>query len=134
MGEVYRETKVSGGGSSMKGAAAGKVLAGDTGAIIGSRKGIRSETITHDTRAVSLLYRDNSGENKELSFDDGAYHIFQRVIPEKNFDVVTAQKAQAVKQENRIADKLKQLDELRKEGILTEKEFENKKKSLLDQL
>ena len=47
---------------------------------------------------------------------------------------MTAQKAQSVKQENRIADKLKQLDELRKEGILTEKEFENKKKSLLDQL
>ena len=40
-GEVFRETKISGGGgggSSIKGAVAGSLIAGDTGAVIGSRK------------------------------------------------------------------------------------------------
>ena len=59
--------KVTGGGSSIGGAVVGGLLAGDAGAIIGSRKKIESEGITtnvveHDSRQVVLKLTDNEIE------------------------------------------------------------------------
>lgn len=70
-GEIYRETRISGGGgggSSLGGAVIGGVIAGEAGAIIGSRKAgtpITSRLVTHDEREVILYYYDY-GVTKEL--------------------------------------------------------------------
>ena len=61
-GKVFRENKISGGGgggSSVVGAIVGGAIAGETGAIIGSRRKvneIKSELLTHDNRAMVLNF------------------------------------------------------------------------------
>ena len=63
-GEIFRENKISGGGgggSSIGGAVVGSLIAGDAGAIVGSRNkvnAIKSEIIEHDTRETFLNYFD----------------------------------------------------------------------------
>jgi len=57
-GEIYRENKISGGGSNIGDALIGEALGGTAGAIAGSRLGteINSYTITHDSRMMVLYY------------------------------------------------------------------------------
>lgn len=51
-GSVSYTSNISG-GSILSGALIGGAIAGDAGAIIGSREQIRTETIQHDTRRIS---------------------------------------------------------------------------------
>ncbi len=142
-GEIFRETKISGGGgggSSIGGAVAGGILAGGTGAVIGSRKKvneIKSELVTHDTRETFLNYYDGS-EKHSLFFDIGAYEIFNDLIPEKAYDIVSAIKsaeiikAQTVSQSIKsVPEQLRELAKLRDDGIITEDDFNATKKQLL---
>ncbi|WP_010243672.1 hypothetical protein [Acetivibrio cellulolyticus] len=65
-GEIVHENKITGGGgggSSIKGAVIGGVIAGEAGAIIGSRKKldpIKSELIAHDNRETFLNFFDDN--------------------------------------------------------------------------
>ena len=85
-GDLTVETNVkgSGGGSSITGAVLGGLIAGDVGAIIGSRKEVKfeSEHIKHDTRCTLLSVITPEGRNI-IKFDFQALDILQYLIPEK---------------------------------------------------
>ena len=145
-GEIFRENKITGGGgggSSIGGAVAGGLIAGEAGAVIGSRKKvneIKSELITHDTRETFLNYFDND-KRYSLFFDVDAYQIFNDLIPEKEHNIVSAIKSSEIiktqikaESQKSISDQLRELAKLRDEGIVTEKEFNEKKKQLLDKM
>lgn len=89
VGELRKYTKVSGGGTSLKGALTGYILAGDVGAIIGSREPIRTEVVSEDERIVELIYRNCDGEIENLEFTHEAYAVFKKVIPEKELRRIT---------------------------------------------
>ena len=79
-------------------------------------------------------------------FDIDSYNIFNNLLPEKEFSIVNAVKSsQLIYQqktntqsisENKvsISDQIRELAKLKDEGIITEQEFSNKKKQLLDKI
>jgi len=80
-----RITGGGGGGSSIKGAVIGDVIAGPAGAIIGSRKkteAIKTENVVIDEREtiVQIHYND---ERKFLFFDSKTYDVLLKIMPEK---------------------------------------------------
>lgn len=82
--EMYIEGG-EGGGSSISGAVVGKIIAGNTGAIIGSRKENNPVTTTYkkiDDRKVIVKFYDGV----EKSLDYLAYEYLLSKIPEKDYD------------------------------------------------
>ncbi len=85
-GDVYRETKVSGGGVNIGKAVAGGVLLGGAGAILGGREQIKSDVIEHDSRQTQLFLSNPS--DLLISFSVDSYRVFQQLIPFKEGQVV----------------------------------------------
>lgn len=83
LGELRKYAKVTGGGSSLKGALIGYVLAGDVGAIIGSREPVKSTVVSEDERKVELIYKNADGEIENLEFAHNAYAVLKVLIPDK---------------------------------------------------
>lgn len=85
-GDVYYTTEVhggGGGGSSIKGAVIGGVLAGEAGAIIGSRKAtdpIKSTTQRIDERATHMKVLDANNQFFEIVFNYNDYYAIQSII------------------------------------------------------
>ncbi|ABR48985.1 hypothetical protein Amet_2835 [Alkaliphilus metalliredigens QYMF] len=141
-GEIVRENKISGGGGggySIKGAVAGALLAGGAGAIIGSRKkneAIKSEMIEHDNREMLMSYIDNTNSRRSVYFEYSDFETLKELLPEKEYTVVDAiQNQNILKKEmdkNKSAtEKIRALKSLLDDGILTEEEYQEKKKELL---
>ena len=146
-GEVVHENKISGGGgggSSLKGAVVGGVIAGGAGAVIGSRKKtdpIKSELITHDNRETFLNFFDNNNVKHSMFFEYKDHDSFKELIPEKDYNIVNTiqtnlilSKVISESESGNVADKIRELAKLKDEGILTEQEFSEKKKALLDKI
>jgi len=89
-GDFYTETVVSGGGgSSVKGAVIGGMIAGSTGAIIGSRKKsepVKSNTHVVDKRKTIIEYRTPQASRKFIYLDSEAYNILMKEVPEMEKD------------------------------------------------
>jgi hypothetical protein len=147
IGEVFRENKISGGGgggSSIKGAVVGGVIAGEAGAIVGSRKKvepIQSEIITHDTRETTLNFFDENDKRCKLIFDHNSYQVLNDLIPEKEYDIVSSIKsANIIKRlqgedgNKTVFDQIRELAKLKEEGILSDDEFIEKKRKLLEKI
>lgn len=83
LGELRKYAKVTGGGSSLKGALVGYALAGNVGAIIGSREPIKTDIISEDERRVELIYKNADGEIENLEFAHDAYATLTVLIPAK---------------------------------------------------
>lgn len=143
-GEIVHETKLSGGGgggSSLGGAVAGGIIAGGAGAIIGSRKEIdpiQSQIVTHDKRETVLLYLDHINIEREMLFGPEAYGILDKLIPEKSHRIVDAIRTNKIMQEQldpkNIASRIREIAKLNESGILTDEEYSEKKKALLDKM
>lgn len=141
IGDAY--TNVTGGGSSIKGAVAGAVIAGNTGAVVGSRKEVKSERV--DNRKTVLTYKE-MGKVKTMFFSPNTYEILLKLIPQKDINQVTinqtkkevsATKAVDItntSKNDEIPNKIRELAKLKEEGILTENEFNEKKKMLLEKM
>lgn len=91
-GDVHYTTNIhggGGGGSSIKGAVVGGILAGEAGAIIGSRKPtdpIVSTTQKIDDRATHLKVLDSNNNFYEIFFDYNDYYVVSKLINECNVD------------------------------------------------
>lgn len=139
IGELRRYTKVSGSGSSLKGALLGYVLADDVGAIIGSRKPIKSETITEDERKIELIYKNPKNEVENLEFTHDAYEALKQLMPSKELRrIINLTKSRQEKPEllekTTAKDKLNQLQDFKAEELITEEEFSEQKKKILNSL
>ena len=134
----------SGGGVNMGGAVAGALLFGGVGAIIGSQLGtetridaVKTEVTEHDNRKVEFFYEDESGTTVSLILGPTAYECLMKLIPEKAFDAVVtnAPQSEEVAQPTAPASaslsQLKELKELLDMGIITQEEFDAKKKQIL---
>ena len=148
VGNIDRVTTTSGGGGgggqpNLGGALLGGLLFGTAGAIIGAQTGIyidpiKSSTTEYDTRKTLLNIKNAQGvaETKELPF----YYaeVFTKVIPEKEFSFIQAEKSsdKAIKEEKaqdtNSIEALKKFKELLDMGVITQEEFDAKKKQLLD--
>ncbi len=146
-GEIVHENKITGGGgggSSIGGAVVGGIIAGGAGAVIGSRKKtdpIKSELITHDTRECYINYFDKDGTKKSIFLEYADYQTLKDLIPEKDYCIVSAimtssivQSVQSQDKTKTISDQIRELAKLKDEGILSEEEFLEKKKVLLDKI
>ncbi len=143
-GEIVHETKLSGGGgggSSLEGAVAGGIIAGGAGAIIGSRKEIdpiQSQLVTHDKRETVLLYLDHINIEREMLFGPEAYDVLDKLIPEKSYRIVDAIRTNRIMQDQldpqNIANRIRELAKLNESGILTDEEYSEKKKALLEKM
>ena len=89
-GEVSYVTEVTGGGSSLRGAILGGILAGEVGAIIGSRETVKSSTREIDNRKVIFVYEFKGKLIKE-KLDNEYSIVFDTLIPEKDIKYVMAQ-------------------------------------------
>ena len=138
--------EISGGGSNLNKAFIGGLLFGATGAIINSREKITSSPIKTDfskvdKRTVRLIMNNHfydflpkeakifkNGESKDVA----TLEAFSSLLPEKDYRILSVSNIKTRKEDN-IA-KIEQLAELLHKGILTECEFEEKKKELLKKI
>lgn len=136
IGQKYVTTEITGGGgggSSLKGAVIGGLIAGDIGAVIGSRKAIdevKGASAVHDDQVV-LLY--STDLKQVITFNSNTYGVFTKLIPEKEYEVVV-QSIKEGSKDNEIknaADNVREYKKLLDEGIISMEEFEKKKKELL---
>ena len=122
-----------GGGSSIKGAVIGGLVAGDVGAVVGSRKAVnevKGTSTVHDEQVV-LLY--STDLKQVITFNSNAYSVLTKLIPEKEFEVVvqSGMEAQSNNEMKNAADAVREYKKLLDEGIISQEEFEKKKKDLL---
>lgn len=140
-GDMYTETNVTGGGgggSSISGAIVGGVIAGNTGAVIGSRKKndpISSNTIVHDSRTLVLYYYKNRDDlqMQTLKMTIDSYSSLLSIIPNKEHAYVVGKGTDLEKANNSdIINKLKTLKELREQNLITDNEYNTKKDEILN--
>ncbi|MGF7012299.1 hypothetical protein M2145_001007 [Lachnospiraceae bacterium PF1-21] len=147
-GDIYTSTNISGGGgvvggSSLKGAVVGGVIAGDVGAVIGSRKesviqGVRSNTTVHDEKFLVIKYKDEQGKLCELKVTKGYARlndILKDLIPEKELTYVLKSGNKETMETNiTIKEKLINLQELYDSKLISQDEFESKRATILRSL
>lgn len=141
VGELRKYTTISGGGTSLKGALLGYAIADDIGAIIGSREPITTNVVSEDDRRIELIYKNQDGQIENLEFMHDAYDTFKKLIPLKELKkIISLNTVQGIKEETDIGiqehisvkDKLRQLKDLQDEGLITEEEFTEQKKKILE--
>ncbi len=143
IGELRQFAMVSGGGTSLKGALLGYALAEDLGAIICSREPITTEIVSNDDRRIELIYKNQNNDIENLEFTHDAYSVFKQLIPSKELRRICA--LNSLKEERNapgksapknqtVKKKLKQLQGLMDEGLITEEEFMQKKQKILDSI
>lgn len=143
-GDKYVTTEVTGGGgggTSIKGAIIGGIIAGEAGAIIGSRKSVesvKSSSTIHDKQTV-LMYNENLSQ--DIKFHSNIYKILLDIFPEKEYGMVINTIPQSSVQpplkNNDDLDtksKLKELKSMFEEDLITEEEYNNKKQELLSKM
>lgn len=140
IGDISYVTNVESTGINVKGATIGAVVAGDAGAIIGSRPQIKSKVEEKDNRFVELKYKDD-GTIKTLKFDYTALDIFREIIPEKEYEYVGFISEKLTEQDKKdttvsptLEERFKKLNDLKNAGLITEEEFSDKKSELLKEI
>lgn len=136
-GQRHISTNISDAGPNLGNAVAGALIAGDAGAIIGSRVGVQqvTTTTTVDDRKILLIYNTNGTVvTREIRSNDKERTIeaLRKLIPQKEESIA---KLHAQEKEpniqNSLTDELKRFKELLDSGVITQEEFDAKKKQLL---
>ncbi|MDE5539817.1 MAG: SHOCT domain-containing protein, partial [Bacilli bacterium] len=140
-GDKYVTTEVTGGGgggTSIKGAIIGGIIAGEAGAIIGSRKpieSVKSSSTVHDKQSV-LMYSNNS--SMILKFNSEVYDVLLDLLPEKEYEyTIHETKESSPNTPSDTTDtksKLKELKSMFEEDLITEEEYNSKKQELLSKM
>lgn len=142
-GEVSTFTEITGGGntgSDYGKAIVGGILAGAAGAIIASRpktEPIKSVTTTIDDRYCYLVYYDSKRLLCNLRFSKEAKEQFDKIISEKDYNfIITQNKENPVKAKDNSSTKnrMLELNGLLKDGLITQEEFDEKKKKILEEM
>ena len=134
-GEKRTETKVQSknAGVNVKGAIIGGAIAGDAGAVLGgmhNKNTIDSKTKQIDERTVDVFYKAQ-GQVKKLKLGISAYPLFEEWIPAKEYSYYIASAQTSSADTKNEFDAIKNYKELLDAGIITQEEFDKKKKELL---
>ena len=132
LGDMY--TSTSGGGSDLEGAIWGGIIAGGAGAIIGSRKSISTSVV--DKRQTVLTYKATDGV-RSVFFESDDYSTLLRLLPDKEMSIVASSKQQQQEipissDKTDIGEKIEKLKDLQGRGIISEEEYNERRKQLLD--
>lgn len=107
---------------------------GDTGRPI--PEPIRIKNISEDNRAVELIYYNQTDNISNLEFRYDAYITFKALIPMKEFrKIVNLNAIYSIDDATRkiisctAKEKLKELNTLKADGLITEKDFMNQKQN-----
>ncbi len=151
-GDFYIKSDITGegGGTDYAKAIVGGYLFGTAGAIVASRKEHKIETVTTevDKRETILCYQFDEKVNV-AKFDRNAFNSFKKLFPDKDSAVIDKLSHTSperlfkdkrnddiiVKEDSEVDDvykKLEKLGTLKEKGVITEDEFFEKKKKLLD--
>jgi len=128
------------GGMSVSGAVIGGVVGGAAGAIIGAKNNavvLHNKTVEHDNVHTYLYYRDAFGNVKMIDVEgNGFYSELVRVIPTKEYAYVARQERLATNSnaQESIADRFKQLEQLRDMNLVSDEEYNTKKAELMKML
>lgn len=137
-GSVQYLSNVHGGGVNLQGAAVGAILGGGAAAIIGSQVGTETRTqfVKQDDRKIIIFYEED-GEGSTIVVEstdfDSTINAFRQLIPQKEesaAQVMTHKQQQPVTALS-SADELKKFKELLDCGVISQEEFNAKKKQLL---
>lgn len=130
-----KEIHVSGGGGgglSFGGAVIGGLIAGPAGAIIGSREKTKPITTNEvDMRQAILVFQYNN-KDRFMFLEPDAYKLLIKLIPQKEFNLVKSEMAYSGHSD--CLSQIEHLSELKGKGIITEDEFNEKKKILLSKI
>ena len=144
--EVQPQPSYGGGGGggqpNLYGAVIGGLLFGGAGAIIGSQTGIhinpiKSDIVENDSRVTILNLKNSEGQAEIRELPYYYSEVFMKVIPEKEFNFIQAQNTPTQRQTQNaparnIVEEIKQLKELLDLGLITQEEFDAKKKQILN--
>ena len=136
-GDIQYTTEVSGGGSSLSGAVLGGLIAGDAGAIIGSRQSVTTKTQSHDTRKTIIKFYQNNQLTSLIANGFELYDHLLKTIPEKDLLSVQVKHSTVQTVSNTgydIKEKMQTLKGLFEDGLIDEREYNEKKKDLLQQM
>lgn len=140
-GEYRVDNIVEGGGVNLTGAIVGGVIAGGAGAIVGGRKKVTTTTKEIDERKTYLYYKENNEEKRLVLFSE-SYDVLLKLIPNKDFGYIEKNKIVESSnteqsnetKENTVYKDIEELARLKDKGVLTEEEFNEKKKVLLKKI
>lgn len=137
-GSVSHLSNVQGGGVNLQGAVAGAIIGGGAAAIIGSQVGTETKTeiVTKDDRKVVLYIKDHGNiKPKNIKSDniDNTIAALRELIPSKEESVVQIEGQNNTKATvaQSSADEIKKFKDLLDEGVISQEEFDAKKKQLL---
>ena len=159
-GQKYTTTEISGGGgniggTSIPGAIVGGMVAGETGAVIGSRKKgtiepVKSYTSVHDERDCYIKFKKEDGTLDEVvckhndryvesrkqlvNAAELFYDSLKKVIPEKEYAYILAStniQEDTQVEANDIEERLLQAKNLLDKGLITQEEYEAKREDIL---
>lgn len=142
-GDVQYTTKISGGGgggSSISGAVVGGLIAGETGAVIGSRQKVQevtSETVRHDSRRTLIRYYKDNQINVISYIGFEVYDYLLKKIPEKDLLTIQLEKNPVVNEKqssDSIKDKLETIKQLYENELITKEEYEQKRNEILSKI
>lgn len=127
-GDVKYTTRTESSGNNIKGAIVGGVIAGQAGAVIGSRGKTSTYTDKHDSRCTII-----KTENDEKRYPISLYDGLVKIIPDKELTYIQVNGIRNRNASNKSSsiDLLREYKALLDEGIITKQEFETKKKELL---
>lgn len=133
-GDFYTETTME---VKRSGRVLGGLIAGADGLILGTNNKTINTTKEIDKRQT-ILYLEDNGKEDVIIFDTNTYEYFMSKIPQFEYKKVVTfsnkkQEANVNSNEDNIA-KLKELAKLKDDGILSESEFEKKKKDILNRI
>lgn len=155
-GNAQYVSNVKGGGANLAGAVYGGIIAGGAGAIVGSHLGteIKTDIVKKDDRKLFIYYNfDGVVKSEEIVSDNIDYvlSLLREWMPDKEYSYVMASNnikptisenkslphydASQIKEQstpvNRSYVELKELKELLDLGIITQAEFDLKKREIL---
>ena len=136
-GDFYTETKTQ---IERKGRLLGALIAGDYGLINGTHNEVTNTTVAVDKRKT-FLYMEKDGEEAAFILGSNAYDYLMEEIPQKEYKNVTLtrpfpaqENTPEVTEKDDVFETIKKLAELQKQGILTDEEYQEKKKHLLENI
>lgn len=96
---------------------------------------IEISTTIQDTRCIQLYYKENNTDCRfDLSFEDLNY--LRRILPGKDYESVARSQASAphTTSEKTTSDKLKELSDMLANGLITQQEYDEARRSLVAKL
>ncbi len=120
IGSVYTTTTGSGGHSSFS------PITGFHGKI----NPIEIKSRVHDERTTQIFYDDGTTD-KIVVLDDKDYYVLRKLIPKKDYQIVTISESVSESKSTDEFERLKKINEMHKAGLISDSDFEQKKAEIL---